>query len=355
MSEATPPVPSYLRGFESLYAEDPRAAACAWFAQARYGLFLHYGLYSLLGRHEWVQLRERIPVAAYEKLAGAFTAENFDAEAIASLAVEAGMRYVNLTTRHHDSFCLFRTAETDFQSLRTPCGRDLVGELAAACARRGLGLCLYYSHGRDWRHPHAANNESWGGNARPPYDPPEPSYAYGGEHDLNKYLAFVQRQVDELLTQYGPVASVWLDGVGVPLSRAPAPFRCEELYARIRSLQPQVLVAYKQGVTGTEDYFAPEHALPPDGAAGKQRGRIERGRLLEICTTMCPGSWGYSREKAGEHLSAGEVWEKLRSARAAGANLLLNTGPLPDGSLDPEDVEVLLQVGARLCREGFPE
>src|SRR5215471_2580932 len=171
---AAPAVPSYLRSFEKQYAADPRAAAIDWFRKAEFGLFLHYGLYSLLERHEWVQLREKIPVAEYAKLKSRFTAEKFDAKGIATLASDAGMRYVNITTRHHDSFCLFRTKETDFNSVNSPAKRDLVAELADACAQRGLGLCLYYSHGRDWKHPHAPNNDEWGGNARPKYEPPEP-------------------------------------------------------------------------------------------------------------------------------------------------------------------------------------
>jgi len=144
-----PDVPTFLRGYEQSYDEDPRAACLQWFRDAKYGLFLHYGLYSLLGRHEWVQFREKIPVAEYAKLKDQFTADGFDADAIAALAVDAGMKYVNITTRHHDSFSLFPTGEWDFHSVDAPCGRDLVGELAAACDRRGLGFCCYYSHGRD--------------------------------------------------------------------------------------------------------------------------------------------------------------------------------------------------------------
>lgn len=348
--------PSYLRGYENLYATDPRQAALAWFKQARYGLFLHYGLYSLLGRHEWVQFREKIPVSEYEKLADDFKAEGFDAEKIADFAVEAGMRYINLTTRHHDSFCLFNSRETSFNSMNTPCGRDLVAELALACQKRGLGLCLYYSHGRDWRHPHAPNNDVWGGAARPEYDPPAPSYAYGKEHDLQKYLDFMTRQITELLTQYGPIASIWLDGIAVPLSGDAEAFRCRKLYDHIHGLQPQALVSYKQGVTGTEDYFAPEHSVPRGGDDAGKKGRIrpDSGKTIEVCTTMCPGSWGYMRDKAGRHLTEDEVWEKLREARVGGYNLLLNTGPLPDGSLDPEDATVLRNVGARLRKEGLP-
>jgi alpha-L-fucosidase len=337
--------PAYLQDYARSYADDPRAAARQWFADARYGLFLHYGLYSLLGRHEWVQLRETIPVAEYAKLMDDFTAENFDAEAIADFAVRCEMRYVNITTRHHECFCLFDTKQTPFNSVNAPCGRDLVAELAVACEKRGLGLCLYYSHGRDWKHPHAPNNDKWGGYARPDYDPPEPSYAYGDDHDLQAYLDFMTAQITELLTNYGPIASIWLDGIAVPASGDYAQFRCQDLYDHIHALQPQVLVSYKQGLLGTEDYFAPE-----------RRAVEERsGRLMEICTTMCPKSWGYTRADAGQHKSAGDVWETLRQARASGCNLLLNTGPLPDGALDPEDVPVLLEVGERIRAEGFPE
>lgn len=329
-------LPSYLRGYEGAYRENPRRAALQWFRDARYGLFLHYGLYSLLGRHEWVQFRERIPVNEYERLADQFTAEGFDADRIARFAVDCGMRYINITTRHHDSFCLFKTAETEFNSLNAPAGRDLVAELSDACARHGLGLFLYYSHGRDWRHPHAPNNDAWGGNARPDYDPPEPNYAYGDEHDLDKYIGFMERQITELLTQYGPIAGIWLDGIAVPLSGDASRFRCQDLYDHIHDLQPQVLVSYKQGLLGTEDFAAPEH---------KAIGRLDKPG--EICTTMCPGSWGYLHQGQGKHRTADDVWRALEAANEQGYNLLLNSAPLPDGSIDREDEAVLLQVGER--------
>ncbi|HNT36086.1 MAG TPA: alpha-L-fucosidase, partial [bacterium] len=251
--------PSYLHGFEQEYEQSPRQAAIDWFRNARYGLFLHYGLYSLLGRHEWVQYREKIPVEHYAKLMDSFTAASFDARAIVRFAKECGMCYVNLTTRHHDSFCLFRTSQTDFNSLNSPARRDLVEELAEACREESLGLFLYYSHGRDWRHLHAPNNDQWKGAARPEYDPPEPRYATGQDHNLNHYLDFVSAQITELLTQYGAIAGIWLDGIGVPLSGDFSQFRCQELYDLIHRLQPQALVSYKQGLLGTEDFFAPEH------------------------------------------------------------------------------------------------
>lgn len=336
-------VPSYLADYADLYADDPRAAALQWFRNAKYGLFLHYGLYSLLGRGEWVQYHEKIHVAEYARLTDQFTAERFDAGAIADLAVDAGMKYVNITTRHHDSFCLFRTAQTDFNSVNAPCGRDLVAELADACRERGLGLCLYYSHGRDWRHPHAPNNDEWGGAARPQFEEPEPAYATGDEHDLNVYLDFMREQITELLTQYGLVAAIWLDGIGVPLSGDQTRFRCQELYDHVHSLQPQVLLSYKQMLLGTEDFAAPEHDSVDTG-----------GRPGEICTTMHP-QWGYVADAGSDqHKDADAVRETLRAARRDGFNLLLNTGPRADGSIQPIDADTLRAAGNRLRAEGFP-
>jgi alpha-L-fucosidase len=338
-----PAVPSYLRGYEKLYARDPRAAAVEWFRNARFGLFLHYGLYSIPGRHEWVQYREKIPVAEYAKLSREFHPDRFDANRIGDLALAAQMRYITITTRHHDSFSLFRTKQSDFQSLESPARRDLIAELAKACAARGLGLCLYYSHGRDWKHPHAPNNDEWGGNARPDYNPPDPAYAYGKDHHLERYLDFMTAQITELLTQYGPIASIWLDGIATPLSGDRTKFHCDELYRHIRSLQPQVLVSYKQGLLGTEDYLAPEHK----GVANAN------SKPMEICTTLQKHGWGYVKDDA--HLTADEAMDRLRAAAKQKANLLLNTGPLPDGSIHAGDAATLAELGRRIHKDGYPE
>ncbi len=341
-------VPSYLADYEALYARDPRAAAIQWFREAKFGLFLHYGLYSLVKNtsqrknNEWAQYNLKIPVAEYAKLKEKFTAEKFDADFIADLALATQMRYVNITTRHHDSFCLFATKQTDFNSVNSPAKRDLVGELAAACRKKGLGLCLYYSHGRDWKHPHAPNNDAWGGSARPKYDPPDPSYAYGKDHDLQQYLDFMSAQITELLTNYGPVAAIWLDGIAVPRSRDLTKFKCQELYDLVHRLQPQVLVSYKQSLLGTEDFFAPEHKAVANPS----------NRPMEICSTLQEGSWGYDGQR--RHLTADEAWAKLVAARAANANLLLNTGPLPDGSIHPQDVATLREMGRRIRTQGWP-
>ncbi len=335
-------VPSYLKGYEAAYAANPRAAALQWFRDAKFGLFLHYGLYSLEARHEWLQLREKIPVATYSKLKDRFTATKFDADAITDLALAAQMRYVNITTRHHDSFCLFASKQTDFHSVNSPARRDLVGELAAACARKGLGLCLYYSHGRDWRHPHAPGNDTWKGQARPQYEPPEPTYATGAAYDFQKYLDFMTAQITELLTKYGPIAAIWLDGIAVPLSGERTKFKCQELYDHIHRLQPQVLVSYKQGLLGTEDFFAPEHKAINNPS----------GKPMEICSTLQDKSWGYHAEN--RNLTTDEAWAKLVAARQGNANLLLNSGPMPDGSIPAAHAGVLREMGERIRRTGFP-
>lgn len=333
-------IPAYLYSINDEFIKNPRQANLDWFRNARYGLFLHYGLFSLLGRHEWVQFKEKIMVAEYAELKDRFTAENFNAEKIVQFARDCGMKYINFTTRHHESFCLWDTKYTPFNSVNSPARRDLVKELYDACEDAGMALFLYYSHGRDWKHSHAPNNDEWGGSARPEYDVPEPSYKYGAEHDLNIYIEFMKNQITELLEKFPNVAGIWLDGIAVPLSGDYKKFKCDELYAKIRSISSHALVSYKQGLLGTEDFFAPEHR--PEGV--KDRG----GKTLEICTTMIkePLSWGYY--KGAVHRSKDEVLKTIENAGTANANLLLNIGLLPDGSLDPEDAGVLRRAAVEL-------
>jgi alpha-L-fucosidase len=346
--ETTTKVPSYLTGYEGTYATDPRKAAIDYFRDAKFGLFIHYGLYSLLegfwkGEHsrpaEWVQLKGKIRVQEYQKLTARFTAEKFDADFITDMALDAGMKYINLTTRHHDSFCLFDSRYTDFTSTNSPAKRDLVAELSEQCQQKGMGFFLYYSHGRDWRHPHAPNNDDWGGSARPKYESREEAYRYGDQHDLLIYVDFMKNQITELLTNYGPIGAIWLDGISTPRSRPDKMhlFKTRQLYDHIHSLQPQVLVSYKQGLLGTEDFKAPERHF---------EGTSEVP--LEICDTLQPHSWGYDRKDDQGHKSADEVMEMLNRAKRINANLLLNTGPLPDGSIHSDDVMTLKEVGARL-------
>jgi alpha-L-fucosidase len=339
-----PKVPHYLKGNKKLYRENPRKAAIEWFGQARYGMFLHYGLYSIVGRHEWLQQRETIPVAEYAKLKEQFTADKFNADFITDLALEAGMKYINITTRHHDGFCLWDTKYSDFNSTNSPAKRDLVAELSEQCNKKGLALFLYYSHGRDWKHPHAPNNDQWKGFARPNYKPNDPTYKYGKEHDLNIYLDFVTNQVTELLDNYSPIAGIWLDGIATPKSGDHKLFKCQELYDTIHAKQPQVLVSYKQGLLGTEDFLAPERSYTSREALAKP---------LEVCDHLQRKGWGYVSAEDGNHKSKEEVLEMLKKAAKYPANLLLNTGPLPSGEIHPEDVKTLRAAGKEINKKGW--
>ena len=356
------PVPAFLKDYETLYDENPRSATLKWFSDAQYGLFMHYGVYSLLGRGEWVMLHERIPVAEYSKLKDRFTAEAFDADFLTDLALDAGMKYITITARHHDSFCLFRTAQTDFNSVTAPCGRDLMGELAEACAQKELGLFFYYSYALDWRHPYFFSREVGWDRARPAYDTPEQSYKFEKEADFQHYIDFVHAQIRELLTQYGPIAGMWFDPI-MPYYYRPDLFPIEETYALVRSLQPQCLIAFKQGANGDEDFASPErtarslaHRLETEEQkqVAQRAWDANQHKHNEVCDTLQPRAWGYKADDDGQHRTPNEVMALLADARARNSNLLLNTGPLPDGSIDKEDETILRKVGKRLRTHGFP-
>ena len=353
-------VPSYLAGQRELYQSDPRQAARAWFSEARFGLFMHYGLYSLLGRGEWVMLRERIGVAEYEKLQSQFTAHNFDVDFITDLALEAGMKYINLTSRHHDGFCLFETKQHDYHSMAAPAQRDIIGDLAEACHKKGLGLFLYYSYAADWWHPYFYAREAGWANARPAYKQPQPQYEWAKDEDFRIYVDYVHAQMRELLTNYGPIAGIWFDPI-MGFYHRPDLFPIEETYGLVRSLQPQVLISFKQGASGTEDFAAPErsgHSLaerlkdPQQREVARKAWESNKNKHNEICDTLQPHVWGYKKDDDSKHLDAGEVMKRLEAAWAGNCNLLMNTGPLADGSIHADDVKTLREVGRRLRRKG---
>lgn len=355
------PIPAFLKNYADIYAQNPRQATLEWFKNAKFGLFMHYGLYSLIGRGEWVQLRETIPLSEYTKLTNDFRADKFDPDQITDMALAAGMKYVNITSRHHDSFCLFNTAQTDYNSLKAASGRDLIKDLAAACDQKGLGLFLYYSYGLDWKHPYFYSDEAsqkgevtWDA-ARPNYDPLPPEYKFEKDEDFKQYIDFAHAQLKEILTQYPNLAGIWLDPIMGYYSR-PDLFPIEETYALIRQLQPQALIAFKQGANGDEDFVAPERtprAHQNGGKVAQVAWEKNQGKPIEICDTLQPkdipgNSWGYNKAADGKHLNVDEVMKMLEHADNVNANLLLNTGPMPDGSIPPVDIETLTEVGKRL-------
>ena len=317
-----------------------------WFKNAKFGLFLHYGLYSLIGRGEWVQYVENIPLAEYAKLMRDFTAKDFDADFITDLALDAEMKYVNLTSMHHDGFCLFESKVTDYTSVNSAARRDLVGELAEQCHKKGLGLCLYYSHGRQWKHPHAMSPPKYDESSRPKYPVPEPAYATGRAHDISKYVEYCEAQITELLTNYGTVANIWFDGWYTPMSGPwEEELRIPQLYAAIKRLQPDCLISYKWGLTGTEDFYAPEFGWPDEDEVQMAKARANP-KPMELCHPIT--CWAYRAEERGKHRDPDSVMADFEHVAKYNANYLLGTGPEPTGIIDKQDAATLREVGKRL-------
>lgn len=338
---------------------ETRARTMDWFRSAKFGLFMHYGVYSLLGRGEWVQLREAIPVAGYAKLQKQFTAKDFNADKIADMALESGMKYINMTARHHDSFCLFKTSQTEFSSVNSPARRDLIGELTRACQKRKMGIFYYYSYALDWKHPYfysreygqAGTNTKWD-SGRPAYKEPQAEYKFRQAEDFRKYIDFAHAQIKELLTQYGPVTGIWFDPIMGYYAR-PELFPIAETYALVRKLQPGCLICFKQGANGDEDFVAPERTLAAHrtgGDLGRKVWEMNKSKLPEICDTLQERIWGYRKADDGNHRDADWVMKTLEYTASIRGNLLLNTGPLPDGSIDKTDEGTLREVGRRLRR-----
>ena len=349
-------VPGYLKSYADEYAEDPRQANLHWFSDARYGMFIHYGLYAQLEKGEWVQLRDTIPVAEYAKLKDTFTANKFDAEFIADLAIKAGMKYITITSKHHDGFCLFETEQTDFKSTNSPCGRDLIGELAEACNRKGLGLFLYYSYAADWKHPYFYSREAGWKNARPAYKNPQPEYKFQNDEDFRIYVDYVQAQVKELLTQYPTIAGIWFDPI-MGFYNRPDLFPIDETYALIRRLSPHALISFKQGANGDEDFSAPERNAGAKVGSQFEVAQIayqkNKNKPKEICNTLQNHAWGYNKQDDGKHKTATQLVRIIKDTWGQNANLLMNVGPLPDGSFPEEDINALTEAGKILRKEGL--
>jgi alpha-L-fucosidase len=209
---------------------------------------------------------------------------------------------------------------------------------------------MFYEHGFDWRHPHGPAPWDWDLNAvRPAYDPPDPFYAPRESYDFEKYLTYVWDGITELCSNYGPHAGMWMDGIAVPLHGDKSRFRVPELYRQIRKLQPQALICYKSGLyPDLEDFLAPEKQQIERAAGNRGEKPMEVCRTMQKHSARAPKGalWGWL--EGADHVSPDEVIHMLDEAKAINANLLLNVGPLPDGSIHPDDVATLKEVGRRL-------
>lgn len=289
-----------------------------WFFEARFGMFVHWGIYAVAGWHEQHQWRGRVPRTEYVKLAGQWNPVKFDPDQWLDLAESAGMRYVCLTTKHHDGFCLWDTKLTDFNTMNTPYGRDIVGMLAEACHRRKLPLCLYYSCA-DWHHPNYPNE------GRHHELEPQP----GDEPDLMKYLDFLKGQVRELCTNYGEIHGFWWD-MNVPGHVDPS------INNMIRQLQPSCVInnrGYDEG-----DFGTPERDY--DASADETVGE---GRPVEACQSVGIEAWGYRKDE--DYYTDRHLLRSLDKFMARGANYLLNVGPTGEGIIPPEAESILRRIG----------
>lgn len=315
-----------------------------WFVQARFGMFIHWGLYAVPARGEWVRSNERMPEEKYMPFFREFDPSAADPKAWVQAAKEAGMGYVILTAKHHDGFCLFDSELTDFKSTNTPMGRDIVREFLEAGREAGLKVGLYYSL-IDWHHPDFPH---YGDRYHPMRSDPAAS---NEERDFERFLAYMHGQVKELCTRYGRLDVLWFDFSYNQL-RGEA-WRANELVDMVRTLQPGILLNNRLEVSGEGfgslaqgepapchgDFVSPERMVPPEGLFDPQ------GRPLywETCTTM-NHSWGYC---------AGDPWykpaplllKKLVECVSKGGNFLLNVGPDGNGRIPRQAMDTLKYLG----------
>jgi alpha-L-fucosidase len=313
-----------------------------WWTEARLGLFIHWGLYALPARHEWVASRERLADEAYRRYFDHFDPDLYDPAAWARAAKNAGMKYVVVTAKHHEGFCLWDSAFTDYKATRTPAGKDLLRPLAEAVRAEGLRFGIYYSL-LDWHHPDYTVDIF-----HPRRDDPE-FVKKAKRPDFSKYVDYLFNQVRELLTGYGPIDILFLDySFPGPGGKGRTEWRSEKLLRVIRSLQPGIIVNDRLDlldVPGGWDYRTPEQFVPEEGISSG-------GRPVpwETCQTFS-GSWGYHRDES-TWKSVRQLVVILAETVGKGGNLLLNVGPTARGTFDGRALERLEGIGEWMRTNG---
>ena len=305
------------------------------FSDARFGVFIHWGIYSMFAQGEWYLQNAGLNRDEYAKAADAFYPHRFDAKAWVAAVKASGAKYICFTTRHHDSFSMWNTEQSEFNIVdATPFGRDVLKELAEECAKQGIKLHLYYSHA-DWMR----DDYPRGRTARDVTGRDE------SKINWSEYYAFMNRQIEELLTNYGPIGAIWFDGWWDHDEDAtPFDWQLDEQYALVHKLQPSCLVAnnHHQVPFEGEDIQIFERDLPGENTHGLSGQDISR-LPLETCQTM-NGMWGY-KVVDQNYKSTETLIRYLVSAAGKGANLLLNVGPQPNGELPAAAIERMKAMG----------
>ncbi len=304
-------------------------ARTRWFREAKFGMFIHWGPYAVIGRHEWARHIFQIPQAEYDKYARRFNPVNYDPNAWVDLAKNAGARYIVITSKHHDGFSIYRSRVSDYDMEITPYPGDPLKMLANACRWKGMRLGYYHSI-MDWHHPDYRPRRAW--------ESPNPNE--GG--NLLRYIEFMKAQIRELLTEYGPVAVMWFDGEWEhTLSKTNKEM---EIYNFIRSLSPNTLIndrLFERRPGNPADFGTPEQYVPATGIRGPDGKPI----LWEACVTINNDSWGYNKYET-EFKTTRDLIRMLIEIVSKGGNLLLNVGPMPDGRIQDEFVTRLNAIGA---------
>ena len=283
--------------------------------ERRLGMFIHWGIYSVGEWHCQLQWRKPMDRANYEKFMDRFDARNFSADAFVDVAESAGAEYIVFTSKHHDGFCMWDTDTTDYKVTNSRAKRDVIGELAEACHRRGMKFGFYYSN-PDWHHPNSHNSKST--HQIPVQE--------GDVPDMEKYCAYVKAQVTELLTRYGEIVCFFWD--------IPTHIERPEMDELVRRLQPEIMVNDRGwGNKATCDYSTPERNLKCDTVA----------RHVEACDSVGVQSWGYRKDE--DYHTLGYLTRKIDTYLSAGGNFLLNVGPKADGTIPDESRVIMARVG----------
>ncbi|MFC1562792.1 alpha-L-fucosidase [candidate division KSB1 bacterium] len=301
-----------------------------WFQDAKFGLFVHWGVYSLLAKGEWIMNNDKIPVAEYEKLPPKFNPVNYDPDEWCRMVKEAGMRYITITSKHHDGFAMFDSKVSDYDIVdRTPYGKDVLKMLADACERHGIKLFFYHSH-LDWHH---TDYFPRGGTAKYPSGRPD-------RGDWYKYLDYMDAQLKELCTNYGKIGGIWFDGMW---DKRDADWRLGKTYRLIHDIQPQAMIGSNHHIAPFpgEDFQMFEKGLP--GKDPYSRDKSISVLPLETCETI-NRAWGYNKNDKN-FKSTKELIQYLVKAAGNNANFLLNVGPKPDGTIQSEFKERLAEIG----------
>ena len=303
-----------------------------WFQDAKFGLFIHWGVYSVLGNGEWVMNQQQIPIKAYENIPTFFNPTEFDPKAWVQMAKAAGMKYITITSKHHDGFAMFDSKVSDYNIVkRTPYGKDVLKILADECRKEGLKLFFYHSQ-LDWHHPDYFPRGFTGG----------PWTGRPDNGDMNKYLEYMDAQLSELLTNYGDVAGIWFDGMW---DKKNDDWKLERTYSLIHKLQPGALIGSNHHRTpyDGEDFQMFEKDLPGHNTTGFAPEQTIGQLPKETCETI-NNSWGFN-VKDDQHKSKKDLVQYLVKAAGYGANFLLNIGPMPNGKIQNEHVARLKEMG----------